>query len=267
MQDLRDAYRALRATPIVTAVAILSLALGIGANSAIFSILDSLLLKTLPVRDAQELALVSVGPTRVTWTNPQWEQVRDHATQFDGAFVWSSTRFNLAQGGPSEMVEGLWASGRYFEVLGVQPVLGRLLSESDDRRGGGQYGPVAVISYGFWQRRFAGAPDAIGRSLTVERVPYTIVGVTPPGFFGTEIGFSFDVAIPLGTEPLIRGKDSALDRRSNWWLRMMLRRKDGQSVDAAQATIRGLQSQVRDATMPTDWRPEDQNPPSPSRSR
>jgi putative ABC transport system permease protein len=258
MRDLRDAYRALRATPIVTAVAILSLALGIGANTAIFSILDSLLLKALPVRDAQELALVSVGPTRVTWTNPQWEQLRDHATQFDGAFVWSSTRFNLAQGGQSEMVDGLWASGRYFDVLGVQPMLGRLLSESDDRRGGGQDGPVAVISYGFWQRRFAGAPDAIGRSLTVERVPYTIVGVTPPGFFGTEIGFSFDVVIPLGTEPLIRGKDSALDRRSNWWLRMMLRRKDGQSVDAAQATLRSVQSQVRDATMPTDWRPEDQ---------
>ena len=256
MQDLRDAFRSLRATPIVTAVAILSLGLGIGANTAIFSILDSLLLKSLPVGDPHELALLTAGE-RSSWTNPQWDQVKRHSHLFDGAFVYSTTRFNLAQGGQSEMVEGLWASGRYFEVLGVEPVLGRTFSDADDRRGGGPDGPVAVISYGFWQRRFSGAADVIGRSLVVERVPYTIIGVTPPGFFGVEVGYTFDVAIPLGTEPLVRGKDSVLDGRSNWWLRLMVRRKDGQSLEAAQAAIQGIQSQIREATMPTDWPPDD----------
>ena len=97
-------------------------------------------------------------------------------------------------------------------------MLGRTFTEADDRRGGGPDGPVAVISYGFWQRRFGGAADAIGRSLTVERVPFTIVGVTPPRFFGVDVGRTFDVAMPIGTEPLIRGKERALDRRSSWWL-------------------------------------------------
>ena len=257
MHDVRDAFRALRATPIVTTVAVLSLALGIGANTAIFSILNSLLLKALPVGDPHELAIVSIGPARTSWTNPQWEQIRSHEELADGAFVFSNTRFNLARGGQSEMVDGLWASGRFFDVLGVQPVLGRTFSTTDDRRGGGPDGPVAVISYGFWQRRFAGAADVIGRSLTVERVPYTIVGVTPPGFRGVEVGASFDVAIPLGTEPLIRGKESALDRRSNWWLRMIVRRKDGQSLEGLQEALRGIQPQVREATMPDNWRPED----------
>ncbi|HJR59229.1 MAG TPA: ABC transporter permease [Vicinamibacterales bacterium] len=257
MSDLRDAFRALRATPVVTVVAILSLALGIGANTAIFSILNSLILKTLPVKEPQALALLTIGPARSSWTYPQWEQLRRHAHLVDGALVWSGTRFNLAPGGQSEMVDGLWASGRYFDVLGVQPLIGRTFSEADDRRGGGPDGPVAVISYTFWQRRFGGAADAVGRSLTVERVPFTIVGVTPPDFFGVDVGSTFDVAIPLGTEPLIRGKDSALDRRSTWWLRVMVRLKEGQGLEATQTALRGVQPQVRDATVPENWRPED----------
>ena len=257
MHDLRDAIRALRATPVVTAVAILSLALGIGANTAIFSILDSLLLKSLPVKDPHELALLAIGPTRISWTNPQWEQIRQHEHLVDGAFVYSTTRFNTAQGGQSEMVDGLWASGRYFASLGVEPVLGRTFTDADDRRGGGPDGPVAVIGYNFWQRRFGGAADVVGRSLTVERVTYTIIGVTPPDFLGVEVGYTFDVALPLGTEPLVRGKESSLDRRSSWWLRMMIRRKDGRSLEATETALRGIQAQVRDATMPGDWRPED----------
>ena len=205
MQDFRDAFRALRAAPIVTAVAVLSLALGIGANSAIFSILNSLLLRELPVRDPQQLTLVQTGDGPNAWTNPIWEQIRGRADLFAGAAAWSSTRFNLAHGGQSEFVDGIWTSGGYFDLLGVAPVLGRTFTAEDDRRGAGPDGPVTVISYAFWQRRFAGGADAIGRSITVERVPFTIVGVTPPDFFGTEVGRTFDVAIPLGAEPLIRG--------------------------------------------------------------
>ena len=257
MQDVRDAVRALRATPIVTAMAVLSLALGIGANTAIFSILNTLLLRSLPVREPQALALVTLNGGPTSWTNPLWEQIRGHGDIFDGAFAWSSTRFNLSQGGPTQLVEGLWTSGRYFEVLGVPAILGRTLTEADDRRGGGPDGPVAVIGHNFWQRQFGGSPDAIGKPVTVERVTYTVVGVTPPDFFGTEVGRTFDIAIPLGTEPLVRGKESALDRRSSWWLSIMARRRPGQSLETASAALRGIQPQVRDATMPEQYRPQD----------
>ena len=114
-----------------------------------------------------------------------------------------------------------------------------------------------MISYAFWQRRFAGASDVIGRPLVIERVPFTIVGVTPPGFFGVDVGRTFDVAIPLGTEPLIRGKESSLDRRSNWWLNVMGRLRADQSLESAQTALRGVQPQLRDATMPQDWREDD----------
>ena len=197
MHEIRNAFRAMRAAPVVSAVAILSLALGIGANTAMFSILDSLLLRSLPVKDPQRLVMVGQLPNgRTSWTNPIWEAIRDRPELFDGTLAWSSTRFNLSQGGPTEFVDGVWTTGRYFDVLGVPAILGRTWTADDDRRGGGRDGAVAVISYAFWQRRFGGAADVIGRSLTVERVPFTIVGVTPPEFFGVDVGRTFDVAIP-----------------------------------------------------------------------
>jgi putative ABC transport system permease protein len=259
LQDLRDGFRSLRATPVVSTVAALSLALGIGANTAIFSILNSLLIRTLPVVHPERLATVSLDAEseRTALTNPMWEALRDRSEIFDGSFAWSNTRFNLAQGGQTEFVDGIWASGRFFEVLGVPALLGRTFTAADDRRGGGPDGPVAVISYGFWQRRFNGTADVVGRTLTVERIPFTIVGVAPPDFFGTEVGRTFDVVIPLGTEPLIRGKESVLDRRSTWWLSMMVRLKPDQTFESATRTLRGIQPQVREATVPTDWREQD----------
>jgi predicted permease len=257
MTDLRDAARALRATPVVTAVAILSLALGIGANTAIFSILDSLILRALPVEEPHRLVQVTTEGANRSWTNPIWEQIRERQDRFEGAFAFSSTRFNLSQGGQAEFVDGIWASGGYFDALGVSAILGRTFGAADDRRGGGTDGPVVVIGYGFWHRRFGGAADIVGRSLTIERVAYTIIGVTPPGFFGTEVGRTFDVAIPLGTEPLIRGRESSLDRRSTWWLRIMLRLKPEQTIEAAAAALAGVQPQIREATIPENYREQD----------
>lgn len=259
MQDLRDAFRALKATPVVTIVAALSLALGIGANTAIFSILDSLILRTLPVRDPQHLAIIGTAGEAGgrSWTNPIWEAIRDRQQIVDGAFAWSTTRFNLSSNAQTDFADGIWASGRFFDVLGVPAILGRTFNEADDRRGGGPDGPVAVISYRYWQQHFGGATDAIGKPLTVERVRYTVIGVTPPEFFGVEVGRTFDIAIPLGTEPLVRGKESALDRRSTWWLSAMMRLKPGQTLDAATAALRGIQPQIRDVTMPADYREED----------
>ena len=258
MADIRDAFRALRATPIVTIVAVLSLALGIGANTAIFSILDSLLIRTLPVRAPQELATLEIGTQgQSSWTNPIWEQVRAHRDLVGDAFAWAPNRMNLSQTAQTEFVDGVWASGRFFDALGVQAMLGRTFTEADDVRGGGPDGPVAVISYRFWQSRFDGTADVVGKTLTIERVPYTIIGVTPPDFFGVEVGRTFDVAVPIGTEPLVRGKESSLDMRSNWWLGIMIRTRPGQTFEAATAAIRGVQPQIRDATMPPQYREQD----------
>jgi hypothetical protein len=230
MQDLRLAVRALRATPVVTAVAILSLALGIGANTAIFSIVDSLVLRALPVTEPQQLAIVSggLGPTS-TWTYAIWTEIQRRSNAFGGTLAWSSLRFNLAQGGEMQQVNGMFVSGEFFTTLGVSAVIGRTFTAADDVRGGGAQGAVAVISYGFWQRHFGGAASAaVGSTLVIERVPYTVVGVTALAFYGPEVGRAFDVAVPIGTEPLIRGKDTALDIRSNYWANVMIRLRPDQ---------------------------------------
>jgi putative ABC transport system permease protein len=245
--DCRDAYRSLRATPVVTIVALMSLALGIGANTALFSILNSLALKSLPVHEPERLALLEGG----SWTNPVWEQIRDRQDQlFDGAFTWSSERFNLSDHGETVFANGAYASGRMFDVLGVRAYRGRMFGEPDDRRDGGPSGPVAVISDSLWHQRFGGRDDAVGRPISIEGVSFTIVGITPPGFFGPDVGRTCDVYVPLQTEALIRGKETFLDGRTTWWLNIMVREKGGQSLDQANAALRGVQPQIRDATRP-----------------
>jgi hypothetical protein len=195
--DWRDAWRSLRATPVVTVIAVLSLALGIGANTTLFSILNSLVLKTLPVREPEQLVFLERG----SWTNPIWEQIRDRQRDlFDGAFAWGVGRFNLSTRGQTDFVNGAYTSGRFFEVLGVHAHRGRLFTEADDRRDGGPDGPVAVISHGLWQQRFLGADDVLGRRLEIDGLTFAIVGVTPPGFTGVDVGRATDLYVPLGTD-------------------------------------------------------------------
>ena len=247
--DWRDAWRSLRAAPMVSAFAVISLALGIGGVTALFSILNSLTLKPLPVRDPAALAIFADE----SWTNPIWEEVRARKQTFAAdAFGWATARFNLSSTAATDMVEGLYASGGMFDMLGVPAVLGRTFTERDDARGGAPDGPVAVISYAMWQRRYGGAPDAIGRAISIERVPFTIIGVTPKGFFGPDVGRSFDVAVPLGTEPLVRPESSALDGRLHWWMNIMVRLRPGQTAEQATALLRAIQPQIRQATMPPD---------------
>jgi putative ABC transport system permease protein len=254
MTDLRDALRGLRATPVVTAVAILSLALGIGANTAIFSIVNALMLRSLPVKAPERLVQVMVAANRSSWTNPLWEQLRDRDV-FDGAFAYSPLRFNLARGGEAELVNGIMASGGFFDVLGVPAILGRTFTRADDVRGGGKDGPVAVISYAFWQRHYGGAADAIGRTIMLDRVAFTVVGVTEPRFTGVDVGSRYDVAVPLGTEPLIRGaRESAMDERSWWWLRVVARLRPGDTIDRAATALHGVQPQIREAALPDHLR-------------
>ena len=243
-QDIRLALRALRRSPGFTATIALTLALGIGANAAIFGVINSLLLRPLPVADPYRLVTISSdtaiarGQAGVPWSFAMWEELQPHASLFDGAFAWTPARFDLAERGERQPVAGIFASGGYFTTLGVAAVRGRTFTPADDRPGGGADGVVAVISYGLWQRRFAGADSVIGAPLVVDGATVTIVGVTAPEFRGLDVGSAFDVALPLETEPLIRVSRSAL-RTSR--LLVMLRLKPGQSVEAGTATLRGLQ--------------------------
>jgi predicted permease len=261
MSDLRDAFRALRGTPVVSAVAILSLALGIGANTAVFSLVNSLMLRTLPVKDPQQLVQVMAGPTRTSWSNPLWEQLRERDGQlFSGAFAYTAQRYNLARGGEAQLVNGIMASGKFFDVLGVPAMLGRTFTPDNDvRKGPGTDNrQVAVISYAYWQRQYGGAADVLGKTIELDRIPFTIIGVTPPEFTGVDQGTSYEVAIPLAAEALMRGeKESAMDQRTWWWMRVLARLKPGDTMDRALTAFRGVQPQMRQATLPDNYRPKD----------
>ena len=253
--DLRLAARALAATPVVTSIVMLSLALVIGANTGVYSILNGLILRTLPVRDPARLvhvtdSVVTDGATRVrAWSYPAWDQIRQRTELFEASTAWSFVRFNLASGGEARLVDGMWADGGFFEALGVRAVIGRTFGIHDDQVNGGPNGPVAVISYGYWQREYGGAADVIGRTMRLTGVPFTIIGVTPQAFFGLEVGRTFDVIVPVRTEALIRDADSALDSASTNFLSIVARLRRDQSLESASAGLRHVQAEVRAATV------------------
>src|SRR6187397_2703874 len=190
MRDVRLAFRGLLATPIISIVAVLSLALGIGANAAIFSLVNALLLKGLPVAEPQRLVTVSSDfalahgyRNGIGWNYEMWRRFEQHSTAFGSGFAWTWKTFNLASGGPAERVHGMMATGSFFTTLGVSAQVGRTFTPADDVRGGGPDGAVAVISDALWQRRYA-RRNVVGSQIDLDRIPFTIVGVTPPGFFG-----------------------------------------------------------------------------------
>jgi putative ABC transport system permease protein len=249
-QDLRLSLRSLRATPTVTAVAVLSLALGIGANAAIFSIINSLLLRMLPVKAPARLVVLSDTPTRArSWNYRIWLEIHRRQHLFEDSAAWSFTRFDLSSGGQTQFVDGLWVSGSFFEALGVKAALGRTLAASDDQRSGGADGPVAVISDRLWREYFDGAADVVGRILRLDGANFTIVGVLPREFFGLEVGRTFDVAVPLADEPLSRGRSTYLDAVSTSFLTIIARLRPDQSVDTATTALRGAQREIRELTI------------------
>src|SRR5262245_42624645 len=263
-RDLRFSVRQMRHSPLVSVVALLSLALGIGANVAIFSLVNALMLKALPVHDPDRLVEIFLQATdnranTTSFTNPQWEYLRDHQDFFAGASAVGQTRFNLNTGGATSPAAGMFVDGRFFNTLGVPPLIGRVFTVEDDRRGGGADGPVAILSYGFWQRRFGGDPSIVGQALTLDGHTFTIIGVTPREFFGFTVGRAFDVALPLSNEAIVRGAESSLDRRSTWWMTMFARLAPGQTIDQAAARLRAIQPQFMQATMPPDWRQQDKD--------
>lgn len=254
-QDIRYALRVLRRTPVITAVAIFSLALGIGANTAIFSLIDELVLKMLPVRHPEELFRVERsnpgdGDSIPSLTNPLWEQIRDRQDVFSGVFATATERFDLAHGGQARLVSGLYVSGDYFSTLGVRPAAGRLFSPGDDRRG---CPGTVVLSYGFWKDHYARAENAVGSTLSLNGHSFEIAGVSAPGFSGINVGERFDVSLPICAEAIMRGKDSFLDHRSAWWLMVIGRLRPGVTREQAAARLGVLSPAVFSAALPEYW--------------
>jgi putative ABC transport system permease protein len=259
--DVRFGFRLLRFNPIFAITAILSLALGIGANTAIFQLIDAVRLRTLPVHNPQEIARVAIDGRHGAsgsfssrypdLTYALWEQIRLHQEGFSSMFAWGPNQFNVSPGGEVHNVQGLWVSGEFFSTLGVEPALGRLIGPEDDRVGCGSAG--AVISYSFWQREYGGERSAIGRNLSVNRHPFPIIGVTRANFYGVEVGRNFDVALPLCSEPVINGENSQLQSRSGWWLSVMGRLKPGWSLERAAAQLRAISPGMFEATLPATF--------------
>jgi len=250
-QDLRYGLRMLASHPGFTATAVLSLAFGIGANTAIFSILDAVMLRSLPVEDPRQLVQIRPGPSGDDeFTNPIWEQVRDHQQAFTGVLAYSSDRFDLAGGGESHFAQGLWVSGNFFRVLGVPAIKGRVFTSDQDRRGSA---PSAVISYSFWKRNFSGDASVVGKTVRLNRHAFEIVGVTPPWFHGLDVDQSFDVAIPIACEPILHAGHSSLDERASWWLRILGRLPADESLQQAGDRMRAIAPEIFRATLPGEF--------------
>ena len=258
LRDLRHAGRLLRRSPGFTAIAVLSLALGIGANTSIFTIINAVMLRSLPVEDPTRLVQIKKGGNGFL-TNPIWEQIRDRQQAFAGVLAYSQDRrgdrFDLADGGQSQFAQGLWVSGDFFRVLGVAPLVGRVFSTYDDRRGAPA---LAVLSYDFWQRHYGGDSRIAGKTVRLNRVSFEIVGVTPPWFKGLDVDRGFDIAIPIACEPLLHTDRSALDARSWWWLRLLGRLRPNESAAQAAERMRLLSSAINQNTLPPEWKPSDQ---------
>jgi putative ABC transport system permease protein len=259
-QDIRYGLRILGRTPVISGIAVLSLALGIGANTAIFSLIDTVMLRMLPVERPEELVQVlRLNPSRggeidPIFTNSLWEQVRDHQDIFSAALAWSQEQFNLAQGGAVQNVNGIFVSGAYFTMLGVRTAAGRLFTTADDQRG---CPALAVLSYGFWHDHFEGAQSAIGSALSLNNQRFQVIGVSSSGFYGVEVGSKFDVAIPICAADVFDGKHSRLDRRSHWWLSIIGRVKPGVNQDQLKPRLAVLSPLVFAGAVP-DWAPADQ---------
>lgn len=265
MQDLRYGVRMLLKHKGFTLVAVLSLALGIGANTAIFQLLDAVRLRLLPVNAPQEL--VEVRPDALSTsnrrgnkstrypaiTNPLWEQLRERQQSFSSLSAWSTGNFNLAQGGEVRNARALWVSGDFFPMLGVQPMLGRVFTAADDQRGCGARN--VVISHSFWQREYGGAANIIGRKITLAEQSFEIIGVTPANFFGLEVGQDFDVALPLCAEALVAGKNHRLDSGTHWWLMVTGRLKPGRTLAQASAELQAMSASLFEKTLPANYPP------------
>jgi len=239
-QDIAFAVRALIKSPGFTASVGLSLALGIGANTAIFSLIDAVMWRMLPVKDPAGLWVIDQG-----LTFQQYRTVRDN-NQVAELAAYSAVRLNVSVDGSIEpTVDGQLVSGSYFSLLGVNPAIGRTISVDDDRVPNGH--PVAMISYGYWKRRFGQSPSILGRAISISGTPFTVIGVTPREFFGVEVGMAPDVFVPVMMQPTaMPAFENLLDNPIIYrtWLTTLARLKPGISVPQATGALETLRRQA-----------------------
>ncbi|MEP7340146.1 MAG: ABC transporter permease [Acidobacteriota bacterium] len=260
--DLRYGVRMLLKKPGFTLIAVITLALGIGANTALFSIVDAMLLKMLPVKEPDRLVLFKsraprefsagsytgnsssdpVTGQRIMTSFPYQSFVRMREQQSAGGtlsdvFAFGGVSLNVNASGQADVASGQAVSGNYYAGLGVQPLMGRTITDEDDKAGAS---PVAVLSYRYWERRFGGDKEIVGKQINLNNVAFTVVGVTPPGFEGTmQVGSSQDVTIPIAWEPQLNAdrERSRMFGAGVWWLRLMGRLKPGATAEAARAQL------------------------------
>lgn len=262
-QDLKYGVRMLRANPAFTSVAVISLALGIGANAALFQLIDAVLLRSLPVKAPEQL--VRIGPPPHSnrngnlWdqpndiTEPQWDFIRANHQPFEDVFAWGRSQFNISESGTVRFVHGMYVSRDFFGTLGIQALIGRTFGPSDDHPGCGT--SAAVVSYGFWQRELGGERSALGRTVSVNGHRFPVIGVTPPNFTGVDVGEPFDIAVPICSEQAI-GDQGGGDRRKFWWLGVFGRLKPDVSLKEANAFLRSISPELYRSTVSPHYRPD-----------
>jgi predicted permease len=252
LQDAKYAIRLLVKQPGFAAVVVLTLALGIGANAAIFSLTDKVLLQSLPVPKPENLVRLSTYDPKgepegdSAFSYPMYRDLRDRNSVFGGVIARGGVQMNVSYGDRNDRVSGELVSGNFFETLGVQPWVGRLFTQNDDLTPSAH--PVAVLSYSFWQSRFNKDTSLIGKTILVNEYPVTVIGVSPPGFYGLTLAGNPDLRVPLMMTPVFNPfPPTRLQRRSHQWLSVMARLKDGVSVDQAKASLEVLYRQIREA--------------------
>jgi len=254
-QNLRYSFRALRKNPGFTAVAILSLALGIGANVSIFTLINALLLRDLPVPHPAglvELSLVRDGH-KITFSYPMFRELDRGQRVFSALIAWSGPWLsNVEVNGVLAQSRVCSATGNYYSELGVAPLLGRLLTSEDVNPHAGSTSQVAVIGYEFWRQRVGGAHDVIGKQIRIEGQPFTVIGVTRKWFTGMTPGELPEVAIPISAIPLVDSNLGSLDNRSSLWVRITARLKDGVTLAQARAQLQSFWPAVLLATASTE---------------
>jgi predicted permease len=261
-QDLRYGARMLLKQKGVTAIAALSLALGIGANTALFSVMDAMLLKMLPVKEPERLVLfrsvatrefspgaqagysgIDAATGRSIWTSfpyQSFQRMREQQSELSNVFAFGDLSLNVNASGQADVANGQAVSGGYYAGLSVQAMLGRTLTDEDDQAAAS---PVAVLSHRYWQRRFGGDAAVIGKQINLNNVAFTIIGVTPPGFEGAmQVGSTMDVTIPIAWEPrlYVDPKNSRMYGAGQWWLRIMGRLKPGATAAIARAQMENV---------------------------
>jgi predicted permease len=255
-RDVRYAFRMFMKNPAFTAVIVLTLALGIGANTAIFSLIDALMLRWLPVKDPQALVQVTLQSANARSSPGEsfsYVIVRALADQreiFSSATGYSQFSFDVRVPGSVSRVSGAMVTGGYYETLGLTPVIGRLLTPADDERGAPL---VAVISHGYWERQLARSAAAVGQTIRVNGVPVTIVGVSPPGFVGATVGAIADITLPVAALPQVSPTAAPLLGSGNFWLRVLARPQAGISISQATARLNAVWRQISDPLIAPHW--------------